>query len=124
MGHEPCHTGSPFRAGARLGWGPSMGPVLGWRVPWFAMARPKQTSRITPKGTRPDGVHAPEKDLQASIGESPAWMGWLISILFLVGIALIVSNYLSWLPGSPASAWILVGLGFILGGILTATRWR
>ena len=88
------------------------------------MARPKQTSRITPKGTRPEGVRAPEKDLQASIGESPAWMGWLIVGLFLVGIALIVSNYLSWLPGSPDSAWILVGLGFVLGGILTATRWR
>jgi hypothetical protein len=50
-------------------------------------------------------------------------MGWLIASLFMLGLVLIVSNYMSWLPGSPSSAWILGGLGFVLAGILTATRW-
>ena len=88
------------------------------------MARPKNTSRITPKGTRPEGVRAPDAATSGDIGSSPAWLGYSIGGAFLVGIALIVSNYLSWLPGSPASAWILVGLGFILAGILASTRWR
>ncbi len=57
-------------------------------------------------------------------GASPAWMGYLIGIAFLIGIILIVSNYMSWLPGAPSSGWILGGLGFVLVGIVTATRWR
>lgn len=51
-------------------------------------------------------------------------MGYLIGIAFLIGIALVVSNYMSWLPGAPSSGWILGGLGFVLVGIITATRWR
>ena len=88
------------------------------------MARPKNTSRITPKGTRPEGVRVDNEPVAGGDLTSPAWMGWLIGQLFVAGLVLIVSNYLSWLPGSPASAWILVGLGFVLGGILTATKWR
>lgn len=88
------------------------------------MARPKNTSRITPKGTRPEGIRIEHSSTAASEGSSPAWLGWLIGILFLIGLILIVSNYMSWLPGGADSAWILVGLGFVLAGILTATRWR
>jgi hypothetical protein len=88
------------------------------------MARPKNRSRITPKGTRPEGVRPEHPQVAGGQLASPAWMGWLIGIAFLVGMVLIVANYLSWLPGSPHSGWILGGLGFVLAGILTATRWR
>ena len=88
------------------------------------MAKSRNTSRITPKGTRP--VNAPAAQ-QASGGHAPpsaAWFGWLIAALLFIGTAVIVANYLSWLPASPASAWIAVGLAIVLAGILLATRWR
>ena len=87
------------------------------------MARPKKTSRLTPNGTRPEG-EVPEESLAGGLPPSPAWFGWTILLFLLVGVAVIFSNYMSWLPGSPSSAWILGGLGFVLIGILSATRWR
>ena len=84
------------------------------------MARPKKTSRITPKGTRPVGTPPPERGHVDDLGQSPAWMAYLMGLMFLIGIVVIVTNYLGWMPGSPDSAWILVGLGFVLVGIVTA----
>ena len=88
------------------------------------MARPKNSSRITPKGTRPEGTRVDNEQIVGGDLASPVWMGWLIAVSFILGIVIIVANYLSSLPKSPASGRILVGLGFVLGGILTATRWR
>ncbi|HBU39367.1 MAG: cell division protein CrgA [Acidimicrobiales bacterium] len=87
------------------------------------MARPKKTSRLTPKGTRPEGF-VTEESLSGDMPPSPPWFGWLILSFLLAGVAVIFSNYMSWLPGSPSSSWILGGLGFVLVGILLATRWR
>ena len=87
------------------------------------MARPKKTSRLTPKGTRPEGFVA-EESLSGDMPPSPPWFGGLILGFLLAGVAVIFSNYMSWLPGSPSSSWILGGLGFVLVGILMATRWR
>ena len=87
------------------------------------MARPKKTSRLTPKGTRPQG-EVVEESLSGDLPPSAAWFGWMILVFLLVGVAVIFSNYMSWLPGSPSSSWILGGLGFVLLGILSATRWR
>ena len=88
------------------------------------MARPRKTSRITPKGTRPQNAPAQQHSASSHEKESASWFGWLIVALLGAGTAVIVSNYMSWLPGSPDSAWILVGLGIVLVGILLATRWR
>lgn len=88
------------------------------------MARPRKTSRITPKGTRPQGEQAASGSISAQGPQSASWFGWLIVALLGIGAAVIVSNYMSWLPGSPASAWIAVGLAIVLVGILLATRWR
>jgi len=88
------------------------------------MARPRKTSRITPKGTRPQNAPTQQQSTSSQGPQSAAWFGWLIAALLGVGTAVIVSNYMSWLPGSPASAWIAVGLAIVLAGILLATRWR
>lgn len=89
------------------------------------MARPRKTSRVTPKGTRPQNAPLPAQHTSGSSGDQSApWFGWMIGALLAVGTAAIVSNYMSWLPGSPHSAWIAVGLGIVLVGILLATRWR
>lgn len=47
--------------------------------------------------------------------------------LLIVGALIIILNYLAFLPTSDgeASNWyLLLGLGFILGGIITATQFR
>ena len=88
------------------------------------MARPRKTSRITPKGTRPPSAPAQQHSPSSHDKESASWFGWLIVTLLGAGTAVIVANYMSWLPGSPDSAWIAVGLGIVLAGILLATRWR
>lgn len=88
------------------------------------MARPRKTSRITPKGTRPQNAPAQQHSTGSDASQSASWFGWLIVTLLGVGTAVIVANYMSWLPGSPASAWIAVGLAIVLVGILLATRWR
>ena len=88
------------------------------------MARPRKTSRITPKGTRPLNAPAAAQGASGAAPPSASWFGWLIVALLGAGTAVIVANYMSWLPGSPTSAWIAVGLGIVLVGILLATRWR
>jgi hypothetical protein len=40
------------------------------------------------------------------------------------GMAVIILNYVSLLPGAVSNWYLLVGLVLILGGIITATRYR
>ena len=61
-----------------------------------------------------------------SVRRSPPWYGVLVLGLLILGVAIIVTNYLFHLPfvahGSP---WGLVaGLVLIFGGFLLATRYR
>lgn len=41
-----------------------------------------------------------------------------------VGMLTIFLNYLGVVPGGTANVWLLVGLGLILAGLMTATRYR
>ena len=52
------------------------------------MARPKKTSRLTPKGTRPEGV-VTEETISGDLPASPAWFAWLILAFLLFGVAVI-----------------------------------
>ena len=81
--------------------------------------------RITPKGTRPHGTATEMAAMKAPAhAPSPTWVPILMAVLFAVGAIIIFANYLSWLPGSPDTLWLFVGLGGILGGIITATQYR
>ena len=42
----------------------------------------------------------------------------------LLGVAIIVVNYLDVLPGGTTNWYLLVGLGLITAGFLTATQYR
>ena len=57
------------------------------------MARPKKTSRLTPKGTRPEGFVA-EESLSGDMPPSPPWFGWLILGFLLVGVAAVSYTHL------------------------------
>ncbi|MDA8358645.1 MAG: cell division protein CrgA [Actinomycetota bacterium] len=58
------------------------------------------------------------------VRHSPRWYGVTVLALMILGVIMILLNYLSVLPGS-VSVWYLVGgLGVIFVGFLMATRYR
>ena len=76
-----------------------------------AAPRPVQSSRYTPPVPREYKV-------------SPTWVPVLMFTLLGIGILVILLNYVQLLPGATDNWYLLVGLGFILGGIITATQFR
>jgi hypothetical protein len=48
----------------------------------------------------------------------------LIVGFFALGVICILLNYLSVLPGGASNAYLFVGLGLIVCGFITATRWH
>jgi hypothetical protein len=51
-------------------------------------------------------------------------MGYLIVGLVVLGMVVIVLNYVSVLPGGATNWYLLVGLALITAGFLTATRYH
>ena len=92
--------------------------------------------RVTPKGTRPDerqtrhGVteagpatssrYTPPIPVSEKV--SPAWVAPTMFGLLGLGCLTIIVNYLDLLPGGTDNWYLFLGLGLILGGIITATR--
>ena len=75
--------------------------------------------RVTPRGTS----DAPRKP-SAKTEESPKWVPILMFSLLAVGVLIIFFNYVGWLPGGTSNSFLLLGLGSILGGIITATQFH
>lgn len=92
-----------------------------------AMASPKkrrvQGGRVTPKGTQPHNPNPIETVRAVSDQPSAPWVSWVMFALFAIGMIVIFLNYTQVL-GDTNNAYTLLGLGFILGGIITATRLR
>jgi hypothetical protein len=62
---------------------------------------------------------------QVSDEPSAPWVTWLLFGLLALGMLVIFLNYTKLVPGGEThNAFTLVGLGLILGGIITATRLR
>jgi cell division protein CrgA len=81
--------------------------------------------RVTPKGTHPDG-YQPEAVSYTGHKElppSPRWVPVLMFSLLGLGVAVILVNYVGsiWDTSNPI---LMLGLGMILGGIITATQYR
>ena len=55
---------------------------------------------------------------------SPRWYGWLIVILLGVGMLIILLNYLSVLPGSVSSWYLVTGLVVMFSGFYLATLYK
>ena len=95
-----------------------------------AISSPKkrrvQGGRVTPKGTQPHNMKQSSVETvpDATADEpSPPWVAWLMFGLLLLGMLVILMNYTK-IFGETSNAVTLLGLGFILGGIITATRLR
>lgn len=85
--------------------------------------------RVTPKGSshsapRPDPSSRYTPPVPKEYKVSPPWVPVLMFTLLGIGLAVIFLNYLGVLPGGTKNSYLLVGLGSILGGIMTATQYR
>ena len=85
--------------------------------------------RVTPRGTRPGAAQAASTGrytppTPASVRSSPTWVPVLMFSLMLIGALIIITNYVSLLPGATSNIYLLVGLAAIGGGIITATQYR
>ena len=77
---------------------------------------------MTPKGG-PSGSRYNTPTSSASKA-SPTWVPVLMFGLLSLGIVIIFFNYVGWMPGGMKNIYLMIGLGSILGGILTATRFQ
>ena len=55
---------------------------------------------------------------------SPWWVPALMLAFFGVGVVGIVLNYLGVLPGGASNVYLMIGLGLIIAGFITATQYR
>jgi len=88
------------------------GPVASKSSPYpSSSSHPPASTRYTPPVPRSEKV-------------SPRWVPVVMFALLAIGLLVIFLNYLGVLPGETKNSYLLVGLGFILGGIVTATQYR
>jgi hypothetical protein len=95
-------------------------------------ARP---GRVTPKGGPPKRKVATTAPAQNSSGRytapipaefrvSPWWVPAMMLGFFGAGVIIILLNYLSLLGGSASNVYLFIGLGLIVAGFITSTRWH
>ncbi len=82
------------------------------KLPKADEGAPAISSRYTPPTTKFEDM------------PSPMWVPVLMFAMWGLGMITIFLNYLSYLPGATSNWYLLLGLGFILGGIITATQYR
>ena len=84
--------------------------------------------RVTPKGSAQSssatgsGRYTPPVPSEYKV--SPIWVPILMFTLLGLGMLVIFLNYLGVLPGDTSNMYLLVGLGLILAGIITATQYH
>lgn len=108
--------------------------VVSKRVTPKGGVQAKSTSRST-KGSTAAHAHAPEGDdagyssrytpptAKYAAGPSPWWVPALMFGLLIVGALIIMLNYMG-VFGDADNVRLIIGLVFILGGIITATQLR
>lgn len=85
--------------------------------------RPVPKSKTRKRSTR--RPYVPDDRPVRKPRSSPRWYGYVVLGLILVGVFLIVLNYMGLLPpGETVQGWLWAGLGFIAAGFIAATRWR
>ena len=55
---------------------------------------------------------------------SPWWVPALMVTLLVLGVLVILLNYLSVLGGSASNVYLFIGLGLIVAGFIVSTRWH
>lgn len=84
--------------------------------------RNDKRGRVTPRGATASGRYTPPIPREVKV--SPRWVPIVMFALLIVGMLIIVVNYLEVLPGGANNMYLLLGLGLITAGFITATRYR
>jgi hypothetical protein len=87
----------------------------------------RRSRRVTEKGTTTAAASTRYTPPSPNYSEmpSPLWVPVLMFTMFALGMLTIFLNYVQIVPGGETSNWyLLLGLGFILAGIITATQYR
>jgi Cell division protein CrgA len=88
-----------------------------------AGAPPKATAAKTSgRVTSPSGRYTPP--VPKEVKTSPVWVPVLLLALLILGMLVILLNYLGELPGGASNVYLLVGLGLITAGFITATKYH
>ena len=112
---------------------------MGWRrgyrslpastLPFMAERRSGASRRTTPKGGRATpkaqpsaGRYTPPIPKEQKV--SPLWVPVLMFSLLGLGVIVIILNYVNLLPGEADNKYLLLGLGLITGGFITATNYH
>jgi hypothetical protein len=84
----------------------------------------KRGGRTTPKKQQPTptGRYTPPTPKSKKV--SPVWVPAIMFTCLGLGLVVIVVNYLDVLPGGTQNWYLLLGLGLITAGFLTATQYR
>ena len=93
---------------------------------------PKATAKVaaTEANHRPAPSARYTPPIPREMKVSPWWVPALMGALLAVGTLVILLNYVSllptwgFLPDDTSNVWLLVGLVFILLGIVVATQWH
>ena len=80
---------------------------------------PVATGRVTPK---PSNRYTPPVPKTEKV--SPVWVPIVMFASLGIGMAVILVNYVSLLPGSPSNGYLLLGLFLITLGFVTATKYH
>ena len=76
------------------------------------------------KNSQPTQSKKMSTQIGADKGPSPRWFVLTMSSLMILGVLMIVLNYLTILPGSVSRWYLWGGLGMIGGGFLMTTNYN
>ena len=76
---------------------------------------PKDTREVNKRYTAP---------IPKSVRQSPRWFGPVLLVLLVLGLLLIVGNYVGILPASPSNWYLIGGLLGIVVGAMMATQYH
>jgi hypothetical protein len=88
------------------------------------MASRTKSGRSTGRYTPPVASGRYTPPIPRSKRVSPPWVPVLLLALVLLGMVVIVVNYLKLLPGGASNWYLLAGLGLICGGFVVATQYH
>jgi hypothetical protein len=88
----------------------------GARIPGRRHAKPGRTTERT------SGRYTPPVPRAKKV--SPRWVPIVMLTCLVVGVVVVVINYLGVLPGGASNWYLLAGLGLIALGFVTATQYR
>jgi hypothetical protein len=95
----------------------------GSEEPTPAKERPK-SGRVTPAKNSRAVNKRYTAPIPKSVRTSPRWYGPLLLALLLVGLFMIVGNYVGILPGGTSNWYLVSGLSAIVVGAMMATRYH